>query len=251
MWFIWALLCLLLASSQPGYAQGTLPLLGAGKSSAGGGNPTLVYVGTVTPTTAGLVATATNAATGGAGYTVVVIHDAGASGSGYSGGCTIGASGTMTTVNEGVAINALVSIQGLTTPGGTQTITCTATGGTGPNGPLFYIYTITNLNSTTATGSCNNTNASASALTCTTGFNTTSGGVAIMASLQNTNSSACPGSCSISGSETYSIDASPHSGGFSQGTMAHAGPVSTNTPSSVTYTWNAAAQSAIVAAAWK
>jgi hypothetical protein len=222
---------------------GWLPLVKSGV-------PALVYVGSPIVTLSGTQATATNASTGGAGLTVVVITDSGASASGYT--CTIGSSGTMTQVASSAAINALVNIQALTTPGGTQTITCTVTSGTGPNGAIFDIYTITNLNSTTATGACPNTNSSsASTLTCTTGYNTTSGGVAIAGSMQQSNNSSCPGSCSYSGIEIYTTDHTSHPGGFGQGQIAHALNIGTNSPSSITFTWNGTSAVALAAAAWR
>jgi hypothetical protein len=222
-------------------------------AAAGGGTPTLAYIGIVTPTYSSGVATATGAAIGTAAadrLVVVVFFDETATNTSLS-SVTIG--GVTATVNTqssgGVGVNVFVGIASLNVPAG-ATATIVATYANSGNIGRFQVYTVNGLSSFTPTGAGNNWKVNTGPISTT--LATTSGGVVIVGGAIGQGAALVS---TFSGTETYTTDSSFDADfGSNSGGVGHATGIATNAASTVsdTFTGDSGVNHlAIAAVSWR
>jgi hypothetical protein len=220
-----------------------------GRPAAGGGTPTLTYIGSATPSYASGVATANTVNIGTAAadrLVVVVIGDGGASASAVA----VTVNGTPLTTNAlatGSFEPMTVIASGVIAAGSSATIITTYTGYSGGGFGVFEIYTITGLSSTTPVGANQHWDGSANPISTT--LATSSGGVIIAASGQAANNSAAS---FPSSTETFAVDDNPTPIGFYSFGIAHAVGTAANASSTVNASWaSSSSHTCVAAVSWR
>lgn len=214
------------------------------------GAPSRAYAGVTTATKSGSQFTYTNAPIGTAvadRLVVVALHTT--EGLNAVSSATIGGISATVHANPASANGCNVTFISASVPTGTTaTIVVTMTGAVAGFNSVAETYSLTNLSSTTATGSVGS--ATASSVSSRTGtLAVSAGGVVILAGCQYAVSST---TCVLTATDTVTTDHSNFQiGGFSRDSTGSVENATANASYSVTATWNGSEKSAMAAVAFR